>query len=118
MPGIVLTRCDDHFEGKRNGQGDFDDDDSSTRHSLGGKQRVLRRLDADRSDNTGFLKPAPHLEFLHLVVSFGARFLTVVLAIINRSKNSPDVLLHGRLRVPTASRNCSTAWSHAASDCR
>src|SRR5208283_2032639 len=42
------------------------------------KHGRLRRFHANRSDNAGFLKPAPHLESLHVVVSFGARLSTLV----------------------------------------
>ena len=150
------------------------------------KRAASCRVDANRSDNAGFLEPAPHLEFLHVVVSFGARLSTVVEAVTdqNLSKSGfpatalwiapkmpaiagccpgcgtaskcrfseplrmisspPRQLLsapilarqrlphrfssqpaasrivhsHGRLRAPTASRNCSTAIIHEASACR
>ena len=71
--GNAFDQMGDDLDSVGHGQRDFDDDNPSSRDRLSGKQGGLRRVDANRSDNAGFLKPAPHLESLHLVVSFGAR---------------------------------------------
>ena len=70
--GNAFDQLRDDLDTLGHGQWDFDDDNPSLGDRLSGKKGVLLRVDANRSDNAGFLKPASHLESLHLVVSFGA----------------------------------------------
>src|SRR5271157_301913 len=68
--GSVLHKVRNDLGGPGHGQGDFYDGNSMTSDRLGGKKGIVRRVDANGGDDTGFLNPAPHLVFLHLVVSF------------------------------------------------
>jgi hypothetical protein len=81
--GNVFDQMSDDLDSLGYGQRDLDNDDASTRDCFRGKHGVLRRVDANCSDNAGFLKPAPHLESLHWVVSFGVRFS--VMAVTDRT---------------------------------
>src|SRR5664279_3249570 len=52
------------------GQRDFDDWNPTAGYCLGGEESILCRVHANRGNDTDFLDPASHLEFIHLIVSF------------------------------------------------
>src|SRR5271157_2747463 len=68
--GSVLHEVRNNLGRVRHGQCDFDDGNSLTCDRLGSKKGILLRIDANGGDDSGLLDPAPHLVFLHLIVSF------------------------------------------------
>src|SRR5208283_2279810 len=69
-PGNALQEMRDDLSGLGHGQCDFDNRDPAASYRCGGEKGILRRVHANRGNDAGFLDPAPHLVFLHLIVSF------------------------------------------------
>src|SRR5208337_4728628 len=74
---MALHQVRDDLEGLGHGQWDFDDGNPALRDCLGAKKGVLLRGHANRGNDPGFLDPAPHLVFLHLVASIGAGLMPI-----------------------------------------
>src|ERR1039458_1990847 len=86
--GSILNKVRNDLGGMGNSQGDFDDGNSMTSDRLGGKKGVLLRIDANGGDDTGFLDPAPHLVFLHLVISLACTWHLLAARLIGTTGGS------------------------------